>query len=141
MLIERAGDEFFSSPRRPANQDGRLCRGNPANFLVNCLHCAAPADYGRTIRVGFAQVHGLGHELAARHSRSDEFQQFVCFKRFDQVITRTQLRGLNGCFGCSVGRHQNDRLLRLCCLELLDHFESTQARHAQVGDNNMIIIS
>ena len=140
VLINRAGNQFLAGPGGAANQDRGGCGRDPSDFLVDGLHRPAFADDGRLVRPGLAHFHRFGHEPAAGDGGSDQIQQFIRFKRFEQIIARPEFGGFDGRLGCAVRGHQDDRLLRLCGVELGDQIQPAQTGQAQVGDDDIVLV-
>ena len=89
---------------------------------------------------GFAHLHRLGHQPAAGDGRGDQVQQFIGFKRLEQIIVRAELGGLDGGFGRAVRGHQDDGQLRFGGVKLGHQFQSAQARQSQVGDDHAVLL-
>ena len=65
-------------------------------------------------------------------------EQFVRLEGFEQIITRAQFGGFDGRLGRAMRRHQDDRLFGFRGVQLRHQFQSPQARHPQIRDDNVV---
>ena len=113
MLIEVAGHQFLAGASLASDQDANGPGRDQANRLVHLHHGATLADNGILCGCGLPDFHRLGHEPPGRDGLVDQTQQFRCFKGLEKIFIGAELGRRDGRPGRVMGRHQNDRQMRV----------------------------
>ena len=141
VLVNRAGDQFLARPGFTPDEDGDGFGGDAADFLAHVLHRAACADERRSaLNQGISQGHGVTHEAAGIHSALEHLEKFPHLERLLQVIISAEFGGLDGRLNRAICSHQQDRQTRLGFVKLPHEFQTTESRHAQIGQYHVVIV-
>ena len=129
--MQRTGDQLLSRPRCAAYQDRDVGVCQPADGAEDLLHGGRLADdflggflFGRRRRRFF---------LGKGHGPFDDGDGFVHVERFGQILERAALVGVDGAVEVGMGRHDDDRQLRVGLVDATNELHAVHAGHSHVG--------
>ncbi len=142
-IVDRARDEFFSSPRLAGDEDRALRLGDQFGAPNHFLDGPAPADDPVMVELLVAlaeEVAVLGSQALMVERPSHDHEELVDFKRLLQVVERTELHRFDGAFDSGVRRHHQH--LRAVAFRrgvdvLANQLEAAQFGHHVVDDDQI----
>ena len=132
--VDKPCQQLFACSAFAMNQDGGLTGGHSFYRAQESHHPRILAEQCSVFHLMNRPTESAPFLTACFEIGNRPFQH-IHGKWLQQILAGSQLHGLNGGFNRPIGRHEDNRRLRGSGLHLLDQLETSEARHAQIGQD------